>query len=126
MKKTNLFVSTPIMSSVSLQGDDETANTGGDPTPTKCVWCEENLTGNDAPKLLECLHVSCNRCLTTKLSEIDRTLPRLLHCPVCNMASQQELIIENQFLIEHTEASGDDAQAGAGEDKVTLVDHPII
>lgn len=108
------------MPCIILQGDDETANTGGEPTPTKCVWCEENLTGSDSPKLLECLHVSCNRCLTTKFNEIDRALPRLLHCPVCNMASQQDLIIENQFLIEHTAASGEDAQTNAGEDKVRI------
>lgn len=102
------------------QDDDETANTGSVTTPTKCVWCSESLTGQDSPKLLECLHVSCGRCLTTKFDQIDRTQPRLLHCPVCNMASQQDLIIDNQFLIEHTAANVDEAATAAeGDPKVT-------
>lgn len=103
-----------------MQGDEETANTGGEPTPTKCVWCSENLTGNDLPKLLECLHVSCGSCIAQKFNEIDRALPRLLHCPVCNMASQQDLIIENQFLIEHSAANADDS-ANAEGDKVSVM-----
>lgn len=47
--------------------------------------------------------MSCGSCVTAKFSELDRSLPPLLHCPLCNMASQLELIIDNQFLIEqHT------------------------
>lgn len=110
------------MCNLFLQGDGDTANTGGEPTPTKCVWCSENLTGSDSPKLLECLHVACGSCTTVKFNEIDRSLPRLLHCPVCNMASQQDLIIENQFLIEHTANNGDDSQMAAENDpKVSIL-----
>lgn len=102
----------------SLQSDEETANTGGEPTPTKCVWCDQSLTAKDIPKLLECLHVACGSCVTAKFSEIDRTQPALIHCPVCNMASQADLIIVNQFLIEQTANSFDDSQSNTDSDKV--------
>uniref|UniRef100_W8BEM5 E3 ubiquitin-protein ligase TRIM33 n=1 Tax=Ceratitis capitata TaxID=7213 RepID=W8BEM5_CERCA len=77
----------------------------------KCVWCNQLLGINDRPKLLECLHVSCSQCISTKFSEVDRTMPPLIHCPVCNMASQNEFIIDNQFLIEQCTAAGDNSLA---------------
>ncbi|XP_014089165.1 E3 ubiquitin-protein ligase TRIM33 isoform X2 [Bactrocera oleae] len=77
----------------------------------KCVWCSQLLGINDRPKLLECLHVSCSQCVNTKFSELDRTMPPLIHCPVCNMASQNEFIIDNQFLIEQCTAAGDNSLA---------------
>ncbi|XP_067615834.1 E3 ubiquitin-protein ligase TRIM33 isoform X3 [Eurosta solidaginis] len=75
----------------------------------KCVWCNQLLGINDRPKLLECLHVSCSQCVNTKFSELDRTMPPLIHCPICNMASQNEFIIDNQFLIEQCTAAGDNS-----------------
>ncbi|XP_002096441.3 transcription intermediary factor 1-alpha isoform X1 [Drosophila yakuba] len=75
----------------------------------KCVYCAQLLGSNDRPKLLECLHVACAQCVSTKFSELDRSLPPLIHCPVCDNASQQEFIVDNQFLIEQCTAgdSGD-------------------
>lgn len=87
---------------------DENASTG-EPSPNKCVWCSQLLTAADLPRLLECLHVACTSCVTNKFSEIDRTMPPLIHCPICNMASQSDHIIENQFLIEQHPA--DDGQS---------------
>lgn len=78
----------------------------------KCVWCSQLLGINDRPKLLECLHVACSQCVTTKFSELDRTMPPLIHCPVCNMASQNEFIIDNQFLIEQC-TTGENSIVGA-------------
>lgn len=83
----------------------------GEPTPSKCVWCSQLLTATDLPRLLECLHVCCTSCVTNKFSEIDRSMPPLIHCPVCNMASQSDHIIENQFLIEQHPASDADGNA---------------
>ncbi|XP_017484473.1 PREDICTED: E3 ubiquitin-protein ligase TRIM33 isoform X3 [Rhagoletis zephyria] len=80
----------------------------------KCVWCNQMLSINDRPKLLECLHVSCSQCVNTKFSELDRTMPPLIHCPVCNMASQNEFIIDNQFLIEQCTAAGDNSLTDGG------------
>lgn len=74
----------------------------------------EILASSDSPKLLECLHVACGNCVAAKFSEIDRTLPPIIHCPVCSMASQPDLIIENQFLIE--QHANDDAQNSAESD----------
>lgn len=82
------------------------------------MWCDQSLTAKDIPKLLECLHVACGSCITAKFSEIDRSQPALIHCPVCNMASQMDLIIVNQFLIEQTANSIDDSQSNADSDKV--------
>ncbi|XP_017849523.1 transcription intermediary factor 1-alpha isoform X2 [Drosophila busckii] len=75
----------------------------------KCVYCAQVLGVNDRPKLLECLHVACGQCVNTKFSELDRSLPPLIHCPVCDNASQNEYIIENQFLIEQCTA-GDNGE----------------
>ncbi|XP_016977543.1 transcription intermediary factor 1-alpha isoform X7 [Drosophila rhopaloa] len=72
----------------------------------KCVYCAQLLGSNDRPKLLECLHVACAQCVSTKFSELDRSLPPLIHCPVCDNASQNEFIVDNQFLIEQC-AAGD-------------------
>lgn len=87
---------------------DENASTG-EPTPSKCVWCSQLLTAADLPRLLECLHVACSSCVTNKFSEIDRTISHLINCPICNMGSHSDLIIENQFLIEQHPA--DDGQS---------------
>ncbi|XP_037945595.1 E3 ubiquitin-protein ligase TRIM33 isoform X2 [Teleopsis dalmanni] len=79
----------------------------------KCVWCSQTLNINDRPKLLECLHVACSQCVSTKFSELDRTLPPLIHCPMCNMASQNEFIVDNQFLIEQCTANGENNGDGS-------------
>ncbi|XP_051863941.1 E3 ubiquitin-protein ligase TRIM33 isoform X2 [Drosophila albomicans] len=81
----------------------------------KCVYCAQVLGINDRPKLLECLHVACGQCVNTKFSELDRSLPPLIHCPVCDNASQNEYIIENQFLIEQC-AAGDNGDGNGSSD----------
>ncbi len=97
---------------------DENTNTG-EPIPHKCVWCSETLTSADAPKILECLHVACGRCVSSKFSELDRTVTPLLHCPTCSMASQFDHIIENQFIIE--QSANEDSQNSADSDAKTVI-----
>lgn len=35
----------------------------------RCVFCDQILTANDEPKLLECLHNACGSCTNNKLYE---------------------------------------------------------
>ncbi|XP_055378936.1 E3 ubiquitin-protein ligase TRIM33 [Condylostylus longicornis] len=92
----------------------QATSTPNETIPTKCVWCGQVLTPNDHPKLLECLHVACGQCINTKFTEVDRTMPPIIHCPLCNMASQNDFIIDNQFLIESINSS-DDNQSLEGD-----------
>lgn len=73
------------------------------------------MTGNDSPKLLECLHIACSTCVSAKFAELDRSMAMVIHCPVCNMGSQHEGIIDNQFLIEQSSGS-DDNQGNSDSD----------
>ena len=82
-------------------------------TSKKCIWCSQVLCHNDLPKLLECLHVACQSCITNKLSENENRSPHLINCPICNMVSRSDRIIENQFLIE--EQTSDENQANADD-----------
>lgn len=79
------------------------------------MWCSQNLTGNDSPKLLECLHIACSTCVAAKFAELDRNMQMVIHCPVCNMGSQHDGIIDNQFLIEQSLGS-DDNQGNSDSD----------
>lgn len=64
----------------------------------------------------------CNSCITAKFNEIDRSQPALVHCPICNMASQPDKIIMNQFLIEMSEANADDSLSNSNDpDSKTLI-----
>lgn len=72
----------------------------------KCVFCSQTLGVSDRPKLLECLHIACTQCIQTRFSELDRSVPTIIHCPICNMVSQHDFIIDNQFLIEQCTAAG--------------------
>lgn len=98
----------------SLQGDSEQV-AGNESKHNKCVFCKQTLEAKDIPKLLECLHVCCNICITAKFDEIDRSQPAMVHCPDCNMASQADKIILNQFLIEASEANADDVLTNVGD-----------
>lgn len=73
------------------------------------------MTGNDSPKLLECLHIACSTCVEAKFAELDRAMAMVIHCPVCNMGSQHDGIIDNQFLIEQSSGS-DDNQGNSDSD----------
>lgn len=89
----------------SLQIDTaETANEP--PAPSKCVWCQQTLTPNDHPKLLECLHIACHACVKQKFQ--DQAHGTAFFCPICKMESRLEFIIDNVFLSETTASSGDD------------------
>ena len=35
----------------------------------KCVFCDKIFTHGDDPKLLECLHAACTRCIANKISD---------------------------------------------------------
>jgi hypothetical protein len=47
--------------------------TTGEAYTFKCVFCEQLLTANDDPKLLECLHNACGNCVGNKLYENQET-----------------------------------------------------
>ncbi|KFB40828.1 AGAP001328-PA-like protein [Anopheles sinensis] len=84
---------------------DEAETANEPPAPTKCVWCQQTLTPNDHPKLLECLHIACHACIKQKLSDLSHN--SALVCPVCKMESRPEYIIENVFLSETASSSED-------------------
>lgn len=71
---------------------------------------------------MECLHGSCNSCITAKFNEIDSSQPAIVHCPECNMASQADKIILNQFLIESSDGNTDDSLLNIADpdSKVTI------
>lgn len=114
INKSNFFPLLPVIKQENIDNEtstgnpcdsvekqvDQTSGTPNEVVATKCVFCSQVLTANDCPKLLECLHIACGQCVTTKFADVDRTMPPLIHCPICNMASQNEFIIDNQFLIE--------------------------
>lgn len=104
-----------IFSSIIYLQSESNSSASAKFTLFKCVYCAQVLGINDRPKLLECLHVACGQCVNTKFSELDRSLPPLIHCPVCDNASQNEYIIENQFLIEQC-AAGDSGDGNGSND----------
>lgn len=85
----------------------------------KCVFCDHILGVSDRPKLLECLHIACAQCIQTRFSELERTMPTILHCPICNMVSQHDFIIDNQFLIEQCTAAGGNMLLSVGGSAVS-------
>jgi len=87
-----------MFSSLVLQSESN-SSASAKFTLFKCVYCAQVLGLNDRPKLLECLHVACGQCVNTKFSELDRSLPPLIHCPVCDNASQNEYIA-NKFAMK--------------------------
>lgn len=99
-----------------LQGDNEKLDAGTESKHNRCVFCLQTLVAKDVPKLMECLHVVCNSCITNKVNEIDPGQPALVQCPECDMASQPDKIILDQFLIESTEANADETQSNADPD----------
>ncbi|KAL9890329.1 tripartite motif-containing protein bonus isoform 4-T4 [Glossina fuscipes fuscipes] len=103
----------PIMPPFRESESTSTSSNNPKATMLKCVWCSQTLGINDRPKLLECLHIACAQCVHNKFVELDRTMPPLIHCPICNMASQNELIIDNQFLIEQCTAAGEMSADGS-------------
>ena len=49
--------------------------TTGEAYTFKCVFCEQLLSANDDPKLLECLHNACGNCIGNKIYEHQETEP---------------------------------------------------
>lgn len=70
-----------------FQGDSDKSSASGECGYKKCAFCSQVLGAKDVPKLLECLHVTCNACITTKFNEIDRNQPAVVLCPVSLIAS---------------------------------------
>lgn len=87
---------------------DNPSNDSDSGLNTKCVWCSQTLALSDSPKLLECLHVSCDTCLKTKFAGATS-----VQCPICCMVNQLDLIIDNQFLIEQITSTEEAAQNAA-------------
>lgn len=62
---------------IAIDGSEEVtpSPTTGDEQPlnpwlqVKCILCHLNLSANDEPKLLECLHAACGNCITSKVNE---------------------------------------------------------
>lgn len=78
---------------------------------TKCVYCKQVLTGNDEPKLLECLHSACGACVKSKMNEIMNLIDsgssnsnskgvQVISCGLCKIVCRQTQIIDNRFLTE--------------------------
>lgn len=77
---------------------------------TKCVFCNQLVSGSDEPKLLECLHSACGGCIKTKMNETNqegtdsfgnKIIP-CLSCALCQIVSRHSQVIENRFLTELT------------------------
>lgn len=75
------------------------------------------LAATDKPKLLECLHVSCDACLKQKFSDCQQN--SFIICPICKLENRYNLIIENQFLIEQSNTN-DDNQGNVESTKVII------
>nr|CAH7723760.1 unnamed protein product [Callosobruchus chinensis] len=70
----------------------------------KCVFCDRVLSGSDNPKVLECLHNSCAGCINSRLYDHGDT--QQVECPLCSILCSPDRIIDNQFLLELSAASG--------------------
>lgn len=90
---------------------------------TKCVFCNNLVSGSDDPKLLECLHSACGSCVKTKMTETNqegtdtygnKIIP-CLSCVLCQIVSRHSQVIENRFLTELKEAN-EEAPEPAKED----------
>lgn len=89
----------------------ESPTTGDNINPwcsTKCVYCQQILSGCDDPRLLECLHSACGACIKSKISETNqegtdnlgnKIIP-CLSCALCQIVSRHSQVIENRFLTE--------------------------
>lgn len=69
-----------------------------------CCWCDQTLTVNDRPKLLECFHSCCEQCFK---QEQQKAVPQNqscnvfnITCPLCKTDNRSDFIINNHFLIE--------------------------
>lgn len=93
-----------------------------------CCWCQQTLSINDRPKLLECFHSCCEQCLK---QEQQKAVPQnqscnvfTINCPLCKTDNRSDYIINNHFLIEMLtlmqnedgSASGSGSSAGSVEE----------
>ncbi|XP_018326695.1 E3 ubiquitin-protein ligase TRIM33 [Agrilus planipennis] len=102
----------------SSEEENVESGTSGDSFVYKCVFCERILTASDEPKLLECLHNVCGSCVNNKICEQSESNIHgssiqtvLIPCASCNLPSQVERIIENQFLLEFSNHDDNIAKA---------------
>lgn len=85
----------------------------------KCCWCQQDLTINDRPKLLECFHSSCEQCFAQeqqKTASANQSCNvSIIVCPLCKMENRSDFIINNHFLIEMLNSiQSDDGASGSG------------
>ncbi|CRK90517.1 CLUMA_CG004122, isoform A [Clunio marinus] len=84
-----------------------------------CCWCQQTLTVNDRPKLLECFHSCCESCLKQEqlkaVTQNQSCNVLTITCPLCKMDNRSDYIINNHFLIEMLNSMQvDDATNGSG------------
>ncbi|XP_044748323.1 transcription intermediary factor 1-alpha-like isoform X2 [Coccinella septempunctata] len=115
---------------VNESGPEVESPTTGETFTFKCVFCEQILTFSDGPKLLECLHNSCSNCITSKLYDqsIGVSAKGAIECPICNLPSGPDKIIENQFLLEasNTDDAANSAASKAADLKCSSCSEDII
>lgn len=101
--------------------DDQQATDKDLKISRKCCWCQQDLTINDRPKLLECFHSSCEQCFLQEQQKVLSSRNQscnvsVVVCPMCKMENRSDFIINNHFLIEllNAIASVDDGASGSG------------
>lgn len=81
---------------------------------SKCVFCDRLPTTADEPKLLECLHSACTPCINSQgeqnQANVENPEVILIVCKICDMRSTTNQIIENQFLIELSNANDESTE----------------
>lgn len=84
----------------------------------KCCWCQQTLTVNDRPKLLECFHSCCEPCLKQeqqKATQNQSCNVLTVNCPLCRTDNRSDFVINNHFLIELLNSTqNDDGANGSG------------
>ncbi|CAH0560944.1 unnamed protein product [Brassicogethes aeneus] len=81
----------------------------------KCAFCDQILSFNDEPKLLECLHNACSGCINSKIfDQYEGMSTNELECTQCSSKCDTSKIIDNQFLLET--ASTDDQNTSKAAD----------
>ncbi len=108
--KKNLFLPMKI--------DDQQSTDKNVKVSRNCCWCQQDLTINDRPKLLECFHSCCEQCFNQErekvLSRNQNCNVSVVICPLCKMESRTEYVINNHFLVEILNSLQTDDGAGSG------------
>lgn len=102
-----------------MQIDDQQVADKETSVSKKCCWCQQTLTVNDRPKLLECFHSSCEPCLKQEqqkaVTQNQSCNVLTITCPLCKTDNRSDFIINNHFLIEMlNQTQNDDGASGSG------------